>query len=749
MQQPPIRDEDDPRVAGGDTGEDRLVADLGRLATLARTSLRVPVAILTRPAAPPVVAAGCDPAGIAPAAGRDPAAECEPGEAGALAEALAGWVARAGDLLVVPDLRAAAPAEEARRAAGWRFYAGSPVAGPEGPAVLALLGRRPRRLSPAEGDQLRALAALAEGVLARHAEARRAARERDAAAAALRRLGAEMAERQSLFDRACHSAKIGVWSCDLATGALSWTDTVYDLFELPRGSPILREEIARLYAPDSFAAMEAARARAIRERGTFVLDAEIVTARGNRRWMRLTGNVECDGVRPLRLFGTKQDITAEHTLWERTRFLAETDVLTGLANRSVFQARLSALDGPQARERGPGALLLVDLDGFKPVNDTFGHAAGDACLVEVAARLRALCREADLVARIGGDEFAILIGPSGGPAAAERVAARVLRALAAPMAPGGQVFQLGASVGIALADGCGSADLFIRADLALYAAKAAGKNTFRCFTPDLRSSGEKQAAAAAEAAAALGAERIEIRFQPRLRLADGGLVGFEAVPRLAGPSGQDPLAAAASEPAVTARIAAWIMERSLRQAGHWTAARLAGRRLALRACAPQLREPGFAEDLAARIQRHGLAPEMIEVEVTEALFVQPDPGPMRAALAQLRARRVRIVLDASASIAGVLGRLRSDPVDAVKLDRALVGRFLASPLDRAVLDAILRFCAGLAIEVIADGIETEAQHEGLLALGCPVGQGPRFAAPLAPEAAEAWLAPDTRSHRVA
>ncbi|MGY2052784.1 putative bifunctional diguanylate cyclase/phosphodiesterase [Methylobacterium sp. JK268] len=699
-----------PAATARDGRNEAQIADLLRLA---RGRFRVSGAVLTLPGSAPV------------AATRAGSGEDLAGAARSLApQALAG-----GGMLVVSDADrdptgAAAAAMRARRLG---FYAGVPLGEPAG-AVLSLLGRRARPFGRADRADLDGIGRLAAALLRQRAET-------------------DALDRQRLLDRACAVAGIGVWECDLATQDLRWSDAVYDLFELPRADAVTRAEIVRHYAPASLAAMETARARAIAEGGEFSLDAEIVTARGNRRWMRLTGSVECDGPRRVRIFGTKQDITAERELWERTRFLAETDVLTGLANRGLFQARLERLD--QEGEADVAALLLVDLDGFKPINDTFGHAAGDACLIEVANRLRGLCGEGDLVSRIGGDEFAVLLGPSTGADTSERVAGRILRALAVPMELGAHSFHLGASVGIARAEGCGSAELFVRADLALYAAKAAGKNTFRSFTPEMRSSGDRQAAAAAEAAAALGDKRIALLYEPRLRLGDGGFVSFAAVARLGGPSGADPLAAAASEPALSARIAAWILDGALQQAQLWARAGHRNARVALPACAPQLRAPRFAEDLAGRLGRQGLQPGAIEIEVAEDLFHKGDPGPIREVLARLRACGIRVVLDASASVAGVLGRLRSDPVDAVKLDRTLVGRFPASALDRAVLDAILRFCAGLSIDVIADGVETEAQREGLRALGCALGQGPLLGAPLPAPAAERWLARAARSPRVA
>ncbi|WP_277996098.1 diguanylate cyclase [Methylobacterium sp. Leaf466] len=296
--------------------------------------------------------------------------------------------------------------------------------------------------------------------------------------AAFARQSAALAHAQKIFARASEAARIGVWECTLDGEHLTWTDVVYDLFDLPRGSVLDRAATLALYAPDSRKALDTIRARAIGEARGFTLDAEIVTGLGNRRWIRITATVECEDGVPTRIFGMKQDITEEKALFDRTRYLAAFDDMTGLANRTSFQARLAAVE-----EEGCGAaLLLVDLDGFKAVNDTLGHLAGDACLRRAAARLRTVCDRAELVARIGGDEFGVLLGTDD-PTIAEDLAGRIVAALRRPAEgedhglPLGA--SLGASVGVAWHDAAAPATLFARADAALYAAKAAGRNTFR------------------------------------------------------------------------------------------------------------------------------------------------------------------------------------------------------------------------------------------------------------------------------
>lgn len=305
--------------------------------------------------------------------------------------------------------------------------------------------------------------------------------------ATLRNRTADLAERQRVFGVALATAQAGVFQCALRDEALDWTDGVYDLFELPCGARLRRQDILGCYTQPSLAALERLRAGAIRDRAGFALDAEIVTLKGRRRWIRISAAVESENGVATRVLGMKQDITEAKSLAEQTRRLAEIDALTGLANRAVFEARLSDVGRQTTGERTAATLLLIDLDGFKQVNDTFGHAFGDASLREAAARLRRACVQADLVARIGGDEFAVLVDRHVGRVGVERIAAEIVAAMRATVERDGATVSLGASVGVAFAAFDAPWEQFGRADAALYAAKAAGRGAFRVFGPDLNS----------------------------------------------------------------------------------------------------------------------------------------------------------------------------------------------------------------------------------------------------------------------
>ena len=290
--------------------------------------------------------------------------------------------------------------------------------------------------------------------------------------------------RARLYDQALNTARIGAWECELETERLTWTAGVHDIFGYPIGNPLRRANIVDLYVEESRRNMELARAEVIRSGRPVTVDAEIRTWRGERRWMRLSINTAEDGGRPARIFGCKQDITSDRDAMESLRRQAETDPLTGLANRSVFQARYREVIGDSLNHGFASALVLIDLDRFKSLNDTLGHSAGDACLCEVARRLGQAFHRAGLVARLGGDEFAIILRAPTSPARIAHVLQQTVVMLSRPLFWNGLRLEVGASIGAALVGHPHRrriTELFAEADIALYDAKAAGRNNVRLF----------------------------------------------------------------------------------------------------------------------------------------------------------------------------------------------------------------------------------------------------------------------------
>jgi diguanylate cyclase (GGDEF)-like protein len=282
---------------------------------------------------------------------------------------------------------------------------------------------------------------------------------------------------QQLFDKSFKAARIGIWECTLPDETITWTDTVYELFGLEPRSPLTRAATVALYTEESRRKLKEVRSAALRNGEGFSLDAQINGAKGELRWIRITATVERqDGV-PVRLFGMKQDITAEKTLYDQLRHLAETDTVTGLASRAKFESMLDEMVASNSAARK--ALLLIDLDNFKSVNDRLGHQAGDDCLREAARRISRALPGASLIARLGGDEFAI-IHDHGSVENLEDLCRHVVATLEWWVRSPADKVKVSASIGAAMIlKGAAAKDIFAEADKALYAAKAAGKNSFR------------------------------------------------------------------------------------------------------------------------------------------------------------------------------------------------------------------------------------------------------------------------------
>ena len=279
-----------------------------------------------------------------------------------------------------------------------------------------------------------------------------------------------------------HPEILGAWSCDLATENLAWTDGVFDLFGLDRSSQIDRRSTLEMYCPEWREILELRRSRAIRDRTAFSLDVSIRRFDGQQRWMRITAAPKIENGHVTALFGMKQDVTREKQEWETLRMLAFRDPLTGLSNRASFQSEF--LDAGTRKLSGVGAVVLFDLDRFKTVNDRWGHLAGDTCLATFARRLFASFPDADMIARIGGDEFALLLPRNMGHKATWDRLRNALPRLSEPFSWRDHLLPMGVSAGIAFAEAgrdLTAEQLFAAADARLYRSKAARTYRRRCF----------------------------------------------------------------------------------------------------------------------------------------------------------------------------------------------------------------------------------------------------------------------------
>jgi diguanylate cyclase (GGDEF)-like protein len=423
--------------------------------------------------------------------------------------------------------------------------------------------------------------------------------------------------------------------------------------------------------------------------------------------------------------------------------LAFTDPLTGVSNRAVFESRLAALGDDPASAR-PMGLLFLDLDGFKPVNDSFGHATGDAVLRQVAERLSEIARASDTLARIGGDEFALLLD---GVASAEqglRAAERIQASLQQPFAWQDRRFSLSCSIGLALYPVHGPREqLLARADLAMYAAKRAGGGVCLVFDPAMQASVAEQLELQQDLREALARRELHLVFQPKVDAQSGRMRGVEALLRWTHPQ-RGPVSPAEFVPVaerfgLIVAIGQWVIDEGCRQLARW--ARAGCRvRMAINLSVYQLRQPDAVERLAEALQRHGVAPDQIICEITESILMEDTPQ-TRQVIDGLLALGVRLSIDDFGTGYSNLASLRKLRAHELKVDRSFVQDVDSSEEARVVIDTIVHLARRLGVRVVAEGVETRAQRDALVALGCDELQGYYFARPVSADTilSAGWL----------
>ncbi len=420
--------------------------------------------------------------------------------------------------------------------------------------------------------------------------------------------------------------------------------------------------------------------------------------------------------------------------------LANFDILTGLANRGRFFRRVEeALARPLA-----AAVVMIDLDGFKDVNDTLGHAVGDAILREVAHRLESCVEDKDTVARIGGDEFAILLPEVADLNQASAVSDAVNAGIAKPIAIDGQEIRIAASCGVALAPlhTQNPLELLGDADLALFKAKTSGRGRSRVFEPSLRMEAAARRLYCMEIHRAVKDGEFLLFYQPQIRLIDGTLTGAEALIRWRHPE-RGLLSPAAFLPALesgplAATVGSWVLDEACAQAALWRRNGMETFRMGVNLFGAQFRVGDLAAEVIETLERHELPASALELEITENIVLDHDDLVLEK-LRQLRDRGVGISFDDFGTGFASLSLLKRYPLTRIKIDRSFVEGMLTSKKDASVIRAVLDIARNFDLETIAEGIEGEAERESLLRQGCNEGQGYLFGKPMpAPRFAEAF-----------
>ena len=422
---------------------------------------------------------------------------------------------------------------------------------------------------------------------------------------------------------------------------------------------------------------------------------------------------------------------------------AEEDALTGLANRSVLVRRLSSAIGARRRDGGRGALFSLDLDKFKAVNDTLGHDAGDQLLITLARRLEESVGDAGTVARVSGDEFAILYTQLDEDRDASDIAAQLLLRLDEPVRIGERYVKPHCSVGIALfPDGTTAKDVIKHADIALYRAKALGRRRSCVFDPTMRAGLEFRHQLADALAMALLKGEIEIAMQPKTAFADGRHIGFEALVRWrheGEPVAPPMLVEVAEETGLIVALGAEVLDLALGSIRHLRDREINPGSVAVNVAAAQLRQDDFIETVTYLLEKHRLDAAALEIEVTENVLLDSAAQGIAGNLATLHEMGVRISLDDFGTGYASLAHLKRFKVDCLKIDRSFVRNLERDPEDAVLTRTIISLAHSLNLEVVAEGIETVEQYRFLEEQGCDYAQGYLISRPIERAAVEAYL----------
>ncbi|MBK8016502.1 MAG: EAL domain-containing protein [Betaproteobacteria bacterium] len=597
-----------------------------------------------------------------------------------------------------------------------------------------------------------ALAGLVFAAAWSHRQQRTRESERDVAETVLREQETEIQRQAALLDQTQRAARVGGWELDTVTGGLYWTDETHRIHETEPGqyTPSL-EGALDFCTPESRETLRSAVERSVQSAQSWDADLELVTAQGRRIWVRVTGHSDAgpSGL-PLRVSGSYQDVTDRHRADEQIRRLAQYDELTSLANRNLFTHHLMHAIARAERYGKHLAVLFVDLDRFKNINDTLGHDTGDMVLKAMARRLSENMRQSDLVARLGGDEFVVVADELEDIETVTDIAQKLLTVIEQPVVYQAQELALTASVGIATypQDGRDLQSLLKHADIAMYRAKDQGKNRFAFYSSGMHTTNVDRLSLEAQLKKAVVEQtQFVLHYQPKVSVREGRIIGAEALVRWVSPDrGLVPpneFIPIAEETGLISSIGEWVLESACRQAAAWVRKGLPPVRVAVNLSARQFYSPGFIDSVRRILAESEVRPGAIELELTESMMMQ-NVQHVADLLMELKLLGLHISVDDFGTGYSSLGYLKRLPLDALKIDRSFVRDVPGDQDDVAITSAVVALAHSLRLKVVAEGVETDEQLAFLRELGCDEIQGFLFSKPVPAEDFEDLLRRDVR-----
>lgn len=554
----------------------------------------------------------------------------------------------------------------------------------------------------------------------------------------------EISEANRTLVSAQRLAGVGNWTKDLRTGRTAWSAELYRIFAIPdTESP--SDDIRRFDHPDDAEAIRDSVEDFYRTGKPYRIDHRIVLGDGDVRYVQEQAEISCDDDgNPSRIIGTIVDVTERKLAEARLAYLAHHDALTGLPNRTMLTERLEHSIAYAQRQGRYVAVAFLDLDRFKTINDTRGHAVGDELLRQVGARLRTVVRATDTVARTGGDEFIIVAGDVGGASDLIAVVNNLQSAFKEPFSLESDEVFVSSSIGVSVypRDGEDVDSLIRNADAALYQAKDRGRDNIQYFTADLVESAARRLALEADMRRALDRNEFRLFYQPLVGLRSGTLLGFEALLRwdhpVLGLVEPDEFIPVAEESGFIVQLGEWVLRSACLQQKKWTRDGYDVGRVTVNISARQFQHRDLGAIVERIVEETEIAPGALELELTETLLMSDIPSNV-ATLRSLRSMGVAISIDDFGTGYSSLGYLKNFPIDSLKIDRTFVRDITTDRYDEAIAAAIVALARSLGLHVIAEGVETKAQLALLMRLGCDEGQGFFFGQPAPPEKCVALL----------
>jgi diguanylate cyclase (GGDEF)-like protein len=635
-----------------------------------------------------------------------------------------GWAILSDEVLVVDD-----PLLVQNRswsASPARFYAGAPLAVSPGVnvGVFCIRDVNPCSFTDADESQLRRLGNLAMNELLRQ------------------RSLLDLEHREILLSQASRMAKVGSWDIDLRTGVTTWSEQTYEILDHPRDRPPI--------TPDEFLARVAPHDQ---ERMKFALDhpadtdadwlsVEILRPNGESRWVNFITETHTTDGEVDRAFGSLQDVTELHRSHAEVERLAFRDSLTGLPNRTLFNSQFEKAI-QRARKNGTKVgLIMLDLDHFKDVNDTLGHDAGDVLLCSVAQLLTRSYRSTDTVARLGGDEFAIILPDISRREDLIRPTEVLMNLLRHPVEHAGQIFTISASIGGALypLDDEDAGQLRKNADIALYQAKAAGRNRLITYEPAMRAAVTKRIEMLREVRQGIADGAFVLYYQPVISIEPEVVTGFEALMRWNHPTRgvltPDAFMEGFEDPDLAMLLFGVTFDGAFQQMRAWLEQGVEFGRVALNVSAAQFRTSDLAAQIEAKLRHWGVPPERLTIEVTENVYMGWGADVVGDTVRRLHDAGVLIALDDFGTGYASLTHLKQFPIDRLKIDKT----FVQDTDNQAIVQAVINLGTSLGMKVVAEGVEEAGQLAFLARSGCDQVQGYHFAKPMPAIQIPAFLA---------